>query len=238
MANFSNLDYIAILNFVFIWFFYAAYARKMSEKRNSLMQITKSLRLHWILKSVQNDSTNRIVDIQLMNLLQRGVTFFISTTIFIIAGFIAVLGSGDIIVILLSQLPYSANNISTTWTIKIIMIIIIFVVAFFRLTWSLRQNHYGAIAMVGAPQCKSEKKEEKYILANKVGSLITSSGDNFNNAIRIYYYSLASLTWLFHPVVFIFTTMLVMLILYRREFLSRALENLTDVNNTYNSHSQ
>ncbi len=45
--------------------------------------------------------------------------------------------------------------------------------------------------------------------------------------MRAYYFALAELSWFFHPWAFVVATAWVVLVLYRREFHSKALEILS-----------
>ena len=46
---------------------------------------------------------------------------------------------------------------------------------------------------------------------------------HFNDGIRAYYFALAELSWFFHPWALMLSTAWVVLVLYRREFHSKAL---------------
>jgi uncharacterized membrane protein len=50
---------------------------------------------------------------------------------------------------------------------------------------------------------------------------------HFNDGVRAYYFALAELSWFLHPVAFILSTTWIVLVLYRREYQSKALKLLT-----------
>ena len=233
MTALSIIDYIALFNMLFFWLLYDKYSDYHATfKKHSLVSIIDNLRSHWTHNLMLTPREDRIPDGQLVGILHRGISFFISITIFIIAGLLATLTTNEAMLSLLAHIPYSADNVAYTWNIKIIFMIIIFVEAFFRLTWALRQNQYYAIAIFAAPHNKVMDKDH-YKLVKKLAALMSISGKNFNNALRSYYFGLSIITWLVHPILFIISTILVVWIIYRREFHSNTLSMLTEINYGY-----
>ena len=237
MDTLTVLDYLSLFFMLFFWLFYDIYAQYQVKKgKKSLMGVSNSLRMHWIYNFSQRPSNTRIADAQLISTLHRGISFFVSITIFIIAGLMTILNSGEAMLSVLSSLPLSVDNAIQTWSIKIICIIFVFVVAFFRLTWALRQNQYYAIAISGAPYTELKNKSD-YILIKRIANLMSDSGKNFNNALRSYYFGLSMMAWLIHPILFILCICLVVVVLYRREFHSKTLAMMEDINQSYNNFS-
>ena len=54
------------------------------------------------------------------------------------------------------------------------------------------------------------------------------AAETFNGGLRAYYFSFAAMAWFFSPVALVLATLLVVLILYGREFKSDVLEVLKD----------
>ena len=54
------------------------------------------------------------------------------------------------------------------------------------------------------------------------------AAETFNDGLRAYYFSFAALAWFFSPLAMLGGTLLVVLILYRREFHSEVLKVLRD----------
>ncbi len=232
------LDYLALAVMLSFWLLYDRYAEYRSSKGSrSLIDIANSMRAHWIHNFMQSKSQNRIVDAQMVNILHRGISFFVSITIFIIGGLIAILNSGDAILLVLHKLPFYAENIEQTWSVKVIFMIVVFVVAFFRLTWSLRQSQYYAVAISGAP-CIEFNVKKNYELVEKIANLMSDSSKNFNNALRSYYFGLSIMAWFVHPIAFIISSIVVVWVIYRREFHSETLIMLDEINHTYNQFSE
>ena len=237
MGALTFLDYLALTTLLCFWLLYDRYAKyKCSKGAQSLMNVANSMRMHWIHNFMQSESEHRITDTQLASILHRGISFFVSVTIFIIGGLIAVLNSGETLLLVLNKLPFYADNAEQTWSIKVMFMIMVFVVAFFRLTWSLRQSQYYAVAIAGAPAVELKVKEN-YQLIRKIANLISDSSKNFNNALRSYYFGLSIMAWFVHPVAFIASNMIVVWVIYRREFHSKTLLMLSEINSTYNQFS-
>jgi uncharacterized membrane protein len=59
-----------------------------------------------------------------------------------------------------------------------------------------------------------------------MATLLTLAVTSFNGGLRAYYFALAALTWLAGPLFFIAATIAVVLVLLRRQFLSRTAETV------------
>ena len=97
------------------------------------------------------------------------------------------------------------------------------VYAFFKFTWSIRQFNYVAVLVGAMPTGLSETNIQ---YARRTAELTTRAGDHFNRAMRAYYFGAAVLTWFIRPGFFILATIIVVLVLYRREFRSKVLSTL------------
>ena len=80
----------------------------------------------------------------------------------ILAGLITVLGSTEKAIHLIEGLPFSAPTDRSKWEIKVIILIFVFVYAFFKFTWSLRQYGFVTIMVGGTPTpCEACSDEER-----------------------------------------------------------------------------
>jgi uncharacterized membrane protein len=171
------------------------------------------------------DREMRMVDTQILGNLMRSMSFFASTTLFIIAGLVAVLGARVDAMAVLQELPFTVDTSAVLWDLKVLLLITVFVYAFFKFTWAFRHYNYCLI-LVGAIPAPEELDEECHQIALRAARIATSTGRHFNRGIRAYYLGLAALSWFLHPVIFIALTVWVVLVLYRREHRSRLLETL------------
>src|SRR5690606_16830950 len=108
----------------------------------------------------------------------------------------------------------------------------IFIYSFFKFTWVIRQYNYAAVLMLAAPVYRKEdedleklKKESKYV--EKIATMTSNAANHFNMGVRSYYFGLAALSWYLSPILFMALTVFVLLVIYRREFLSKTLTLLS-----------
>jgi uncharacterized membrane protein len=110
------------------------------------------VRRRWMLQATFRD--NRIVDSAVTQSLSASPQFFASTSILIIGGLLAALGATDKASGLVQEIPFAARTSALVFDLKLALLAAIFVHAFFRFTWSLRQYSFGAIIVGAAPEAK------------------------------------------------------------------------------------
>lgn len=220
----SFLDYFALVWFVGGWFGYQRFAAHAASKgRPSLMSVMTKYREDWWHGTISREL--RIVDATIITNLSNSATFFASTTLLILGGVLALLGTSDRAIAIVSELPFSAEPDAALWEYKILLLLTIFVYAFFKFTWSLRQHNFCSV-LVGAapdPHTDPERLEEFVVRSARLAS---AASDTFNHGLRAYYFALAAMTWFLNSWLFIVTTAIVIAVLYHREFRSGALQVL------------
>lgn len=224
--QFHWIDLFAFAFFIAAWVGYNRYALSRYDRRHNLMRLTDELRFEWMHMALKRD--NRIVDSTLIGNLLRSISFFANTSIFILLGLITILGYREQATEILNSIPFTIKTSPLMWDLKIFLLAYIFIYAFFKYTWSLRQYNYASIYL-GAMPFHDERLDEHKEIAQRGGRLISNAGRHFNMGLRAYYFGLAAITWFFHPLFFMGVTMLVVLVIYRREFHSRAVGNLSSI---------
>jgi len=217
-------EILALGFFLVCWVGYARYAEHEDRVDKSLLAVTNRYRTQWMREMLRRD--NRSLDAIMIGNLQRSITFFASTTIFIVAGLMTMLSYHDRVNAIVGTIPLAKESTSFFWEMKIFVLIIMFVYAFFKYTWSLRQYNYASIFIAAVPP-HNEHIEEHEALALRGGYLIGNAARHFNNALRAYYFALAALAWFIHPYLFMAATALVVCVIYRREYRSGTLKNLS-----------
>jgi uncharacterized membrane protein len=210
--------------FLACWVGYWLVADFWQLGHRSLMQRMNEYRRAWLLQMLVRD--NRMVDVQVVQTLVQNVSFFASSTILIVGGFVAVLGASDQARAIAAEIPFAERSSPLIWDLKILLLIVIFVYAFFKFTWSLRQFNYVAILIGAAPYGHSPENNR---MAGQIATVATRAGDHFNRAMRAYYFGLAALSWFVQSWLFILCSVLVILIIYRREYRSAVLAVLGPV---------
>jgi uncharacterized membrane protein len=219
-------DWLAVAIFLAGWIGYAWFATAWSLRRPSLIAVINHYRHDWMLQSTAREV--RMVDGVITQSLSTSASFFASTTILIIGGLLALLGTTDKAVELVREIPFAQQTPVLVFEFKILVLIAIFVYAFFRFSWSMRQFTFAAIVIGSMPDAREfaagEADREQF--AQRASTMLGLAADTFNDGLRAYYFSFAAMAWFFSPIGFVLATALVVFILFIREFRSDVLNVL------------
>ncbi|MDF1609963.1 DUF599 family protein [Hoeflea sp. YIM 152468] len=218
----THLDYLAIAWFALSWFsFSLASNNHLPIKRASLTTAMNQHRMRWMQVAARRDL--RMIDTAILAGLQNGTAFFASTTIFAIGGCFALLGATDRVLAIADDLPIPLVADPAVFELKVFGLIAIFAYAFFKFGWSYRLFNYTTI-LFGAIPMKDDLRNEQELnaAANRAASLNTLAGRHFNAGLRAIFLSIGYLGWFVDPVVLMGSTTLVILVLIRRQFFSKA----------------
>jgi len=221
-------DWLALLAFFSLWVGYALFARMGSQREQTLLASTNRLRTQWMLQATARDP--RMLDGLITQNLSSTPSFFSSTTIIIIGGLFALLGTTDKAAELVREIPFAQPTPMLVFEFKVLVLIGIFVYAFFRFSWAMRQYTFVAL-VIGAmppPETYLTGQNDRQAMAERAGRLVGAAADTFNDGLRAYYFSFAAMAWFFSPLALLLATALVVLILYSREFRSDVLHVLRD----------
>ena len=189
--------------------------------RHSLAYTTEKLRVTWMRRMC--DTEARVADASLMGNLMRSVAFFASASILVLSGLVALIGSGERAFEVFQTLPFhDLNDNIGQFETKAVLLVCVFIYAFFQITWSLRQFNYTCI-MIGAAPRVSDSDKEKDMFAINAAHLGALAAESFNMGLRAYYFALAMLSWFISSWLFMGASVLVVIITYRREFKSHSL---------------
>lgn len=223
IAVLPRLDWLALVVFIGGWAFYAWFARRLATTHPSILATTNRIRREWMLQTTWREV--RVVDGVVVQNLSTSPSFFASTTILIIGGLLAVLSATDKANDLVREIPFAARTSVLIFDLKLGLLLGVFVYAFFRFTWSMRQYTFGALLVASAPEAKVflEKGLSREAFADKAGRVVGLAAETFNDGLRAYYFAFAGIAWFFSPVAFMCGTAGVIWILYQREFRSEVL---------------
>jgi uncharacterized membrane protein len=217
-------DLLAPAVFLASWAGYSLWADRGNGRKGSLMYLIDQLRGVWMRQMLAREV--RITDIQVVQVLVQSIAFFASSVVLIIGGGIAVLGAREQAVAVLEQIPFAVATPPALWEAKVLLLLVVFVYAFFKFTWALRQFNYVAILIGAAPPWTEASSPEALIVAEQARVIATRASGHFNKAMRSYYFGLAALTWFIHPYLFIGLTLAILAVVYRREFRSQAAQSI------------
>jgi uncharacterized membrane protein len=173
-------------------------------------------RAEWTRRMLERDM--RMLDGQIMGSLQNGTAFFASTSLLAIGGTFAILGSTEDVLAVFETLPFGIETSRAVWEMKVIGLLVIFVYAFFKFSWSYRLFNYGAILMGATPEAQDAKKKSAHAAADRVARMTTLAGRHFNRGQRAFFFALAYLGWFMSAWVFIVATAAVLLVIALRQF--------------------
>lgn len=223
----SWIDYAGVTLFLCCWMGYRYILERGAMGRKGLIGITHEYRLQWAMESAAREIP--VACAGLVNNLMSSVSFYASTTIYIIAGLFALVGSVERLLVFSADMPFAQVVTSGLIELKLILLIFIFVNAYFKFTWSLRQFNFLCILIGGSPYQENMPDDEfRKNTAKRMARVNSCAGNEFNRGIRSYYYGIAASTWFLHPIAFIVATVWVTYILYMRDFHSPVLEILRD----------
>ena len=225
IASLPVNDAIALVSFLLCWLGYGAAARWLAPRRSSLLTCVNVFRERWMRRICERPS--HIADAALLGNLLRGALFFASTTVFILGGVIALLGpaTGEAV----ARLPFATPAEPWLVELKALTLIAVFVYAFFKFTWSAWQYNVLSIIVGAAPTPDDAQASDLTLYADNAAHIALLAGESYNNGIRAYYFAIALLAWFIDPLIFLGVTLLVTLVLYRREFFSPMLHSLRRV---------
>ena len=219
MSGVSTLDWIALGWFLVAWAGYGWLSENSRWAQRGLMGVSHRFRLDWAREMLAREM--RVSDAALVGNLMQSVSFYANTTIYIIAGLLAVLGALDQAMRFTADLPFARATSRELGELKLLLLLTVFVVAYFKFTWSLRQFNMLSILIGASPTNPDGEGHERMV--QRVAMVNSLAGDEFNRGIRAYYFGLAAVAWFIQPWLFLFLTALVVVVLYRRDFASSVL---------------
>ena len=137
-----------------VWFLiavrgYQAYAIRASRRKDSLAGVLHAYRQRWMVRMIGRDM--RMADIGAVANLERYVTLFASSSLLILAGLVTLVGYTEDVVHIGRGIPFLPPQSPLEWQFKLFFLTLMFVYAFFKFTWSLRQYGFASVMISSAP---------------------------------------------------------------------------------------
>lgn len=212
--GFTALDLTAVGVFFAIWFAYTLLFDGRLRRPTAINSLMLILRREWMRRLLHRDA--RIVDSQLVGHTIHSAAFFASTTMLVLAGLIGVLGSADRVYAASANISLLLGGGQRLFEWKLMLLIGIFIYAFLKFTWALRQFNYFC-AVIGSAPDASEDPAETEAYAGRMTEVLTHAVRELNAGVRAYYFAFASFGWFIHPIAFMASTLLMVLVLGRRQ---------------------
>ena len=219
-------DWLALVGFFVLWSGYGRLSRILGQRRPSLASTTDRYRVFWMREAAARDP--RMLDGLITQALSHTPSFFSSASILVIGGLFALLGTSDKASEIMREIPFAQSTSMVVFEFKILVLVGIFVFAFFRFSWCMRQ--YTIVALViGAMPPPEDFASGKFHLrtyADRAAEMVKAAAESFHDGLRAYYFSFAAMAWFVSPVAMLLAAVVVVAVLYAREFHSDVLKIL------------
>lgn len=222
----SPLDMITLTAFFLTWIGYSVFAQYQSKYIDCLVSVLHQFRVAWMRRLLRRD--NRVTDASIMANLERSSLFFASSSLLIIAGLFTAFSYSEKALGIIADFKLLTPNSQQEWELKIIVLILIFTYAFFTFTWSVRQYNFCSVLVGSSPldtdETVSEEEREDY--AQHMAKVCSLAANQFNYGLRAFYFAMAFSGWFLGPYFCWASILIVVAILYRREFRSKTFKTL------------
>ncbi len=225
LTNIPTMDFVAFAWMVLSWMAYTLIADRLSWDKREVARVMHNHRIQWMKRMLFREI--RMPDVNIVVAHIRSGTLFASTTLLIMAGIVAMLGNIDRMMTVISGLSFAVETSRELLEIKVFVLLGVFVYAFFKFAWCLRQFNYSLI-LIGAAPWRGDCDDK--VLADypvRTARVLTRASGTFNRGLRAYYFGLATLTWFVQPWAFVIASIWVLLVLYRRDYKSQTLDALS-----------
>ena len=220
-------DILAFTVFIVGWVSYSIYADQTAKSQRPVAVVMDDYRLRWMERMLERE--NRMPDVNIAVSFVRVSMMFASTFILFLAGSLAMLGQVDNVREIIAGLAHAHPASRILMEIQLFILMAIFVYAFFKFIWAIRLFDNMLILLGAAPQnidCDETIKREypKYM-----AQVANRANFNLNRGQRAYIFGLGLLPWFLHPLLLVASTIVVIAVLYRRDFRSVSLRALEDL---------
>ncbi|MCV6546417.1 MAG: DUF599 family protein [Cohaesibacter sp.] len=220
MNQLSNLDILALGWFILLWGGFSLMVDSSSLRKKTLSYHMNQHRLRWMQTMAEREL--RMVDTAIITGLQNGTAFFASTSLLAIGAGFALLNSTDLALQVSRDLNLPVEATRGLWEVKVLVLITLYIYAFFKFGWAYRLFNYTSILIGAFPAPETAGSPEMDEAIHQASEANSLAGRHFNRGLRTFFFSLGVFAWFIHPLLFIGTTTYITLVLTRRQFFSRS----------------
>ena len=146
-AGMTALDGLALVWWLGLWLAYNLVLDRWRRGPASINHYLRGIRRTWMRRMMRRE--NRITDAALVASVIQSTSFFASTAILMLAGVVGLIGYVDATRAVIADLAFAATPAKAIIELKLLILMAVFVYAFFKFTWALRQFNY-VTALIGA----------------------------------------------------------------------------------------
>lgn len=220
-------DMLAFAVFMVGWISYSIYADEKAKSRRPVATLMDDYRLRWMERMLERE--NRMPDVNIAVSFVRVSMMFASTSILFLAGSLAMLGQIDNVREIIAGLAYARPASRSLMEIQLFLLTAIFVYAFFKFIWAVRLFDNMLILLGAAPQPSDCDETIKREYPKHMARFADRANFNLNRGQRAYTFGLGLLPWFLYPALLVASTLIVIAVLYRRDFRSASLKALEDL---------
>jgi uncharacterized membrane protein len=216
------MDASALAFFLVVWVFYALAVDGRLFSRKSLTAAMNLQRESWMRTMARREL--RMIDTSIMIGLQQGTAFFASTSLIALGGSLALLQQSDRVLVVLADLPLVAQPARGVFEMKVLGLAVLLAYSFFKFAWSYRLFNYCSILIGAVPMRRDEVGDDREteLALWRAARMNVLAGKHFNTGLRGILFSIGYLGWFVGPELFVVATLLVLVVLVRRQFFSAA----------------
>ena len=238
-AGITALDSLALAWWAGWWLVYNLALDRWRWGPVSINHYLRGIRRSWMRQMLRRE--NRITDAALIASVIQSTSFFASTAILMLAGVVGLMGYVDAARAVIADFAFAAAPAKAVIELKLLILMAVFVYAFFKFTWALRQFNYMTALIGAAPEVSTDtfpgaaagEAAEHEAYANNAAEVLSSAMTSFNGGTRAFYFALAVMAWFLHAWVFVAATTMVMAVLLRRQFVSRTFDAVRAIARTH-----
>ena len=215
LALLGALDWAAVGAILVAWFVISWMIEHPGAKRPSVTVLMSERRRDWMKAFVTREP--RIFDSQILSSLRQGTSFFASTSLLAAGAVLALAGNTEPLRGVAAEVSDKAVPV-VIFQLKLAFVAIFLTNAFLKFVWANRVFGYCAVMMAAVPNDPADPIS--YPRAAQAAELNIRAAINFNRGLRAMYFALAALAWLLGPIALMIATVVVLWIVWSREFAS------------------
>jgi uncharacterized membrane protein len=223
-VEFSQETLIAVGFYIINWFFYLWLMDYSPWRKKTLSYLVAQKRIEWLEATAQR--SNRIVDSTMLMGQMNGSLFYASSALLALGACFALLTNREHITDLLFATLHQIDTTETYIEVKIISLMLIFAYCFFKFGWAFRLFTYSSVLIGSIPNPQKDASEEYNQKIQKscmqAAHINIQAARHFDRGQRAIFASLPLLSWFAGNKIMMVTSVIIVLAMLRRQFLSQS----------------
>ena len=211
----DGADWVALGGLALAWAGIGCLIESPPGGRTSVTRLMSDYRREWMRQLATRSS--RIMDAQILVSLRQGTSFFASTALLALGGLLALVGNPAPQSGVAEGLIHVAAPVQV-WQAKLLLVALFLAHAFLKFVWAHRVFGYCSVVMAAVPDDPADPRTVRR--AAQAAELNIRAALNFNRGLRSMYFALAALAWLLGAAALGTATLVVVWLLWSREFAS------------------